>query len=113
MRKIYLFSFVGFWAVVLAVAMVELPPLWQRGFSSSQSAAQETGAMLQSEDRININTAVAAELVCLEGIGEAKAQAIITYREANGPFKSIEALTEVHGISEKTLANICGNICVS
>ena len=52
---------------------------------------------------ININTAAVSELITLDGIGESRAKAIIEYREANGGFKSVDELTKVSGIGEKTL----------
>ena len=42
------------------------------------------------EEKININTASVSELMTLSGIGESRAKAIISYREENGKFKSIE-----------------------
>ncbi|MCC6202574.1 MAG: ComEA family DNA-binding protein [Gammaproteobacteria bacterium] len=55
-------------------------------------------------DRVNINTANAEQLAAvIDGIGPAKAQAIIEYREKHGPFKSIEDLALVRGIGESTL----------
>lgn len=48
--------------------------------------------------QVNINTATAQELQTLNGIGPAKANAIIEYRNANGPFKSVEDLKNVRGI---------------
>ena len=55
---------------------------------------------------VNINTADMAALEALPGIGQAKAQAIIDYRTANGNFSSVEDLTQVKGIGEKLLAKI-------
>lgn len=53
---------------------------------------------------VNVNTASAEEISkALLGIGLAKAQAIVTYREANGAFKEVADLTKVKGIGEKTL----------
>jgi competence protein ComEA len=48
--------------------------------------------------RVNINTASADELDRLPGIGPAHAQAIIDYRQANGPFQKIEDIVNVRGI---------------
>ena len=47
---------------------------------------------------ININTATAADLETLPRIGPARAQDIVAYREANGPFERIEDIQEVSGI---------------
>ncbi|KPP98709.1 ComEA family DNA-binding protein [Marinobacter sp. HL-58] len=52
---------------------------------------------------ININTADIETLTSLNGIGEAKAEAIVNYRDANGPFQSSEELTKVKGIGELTV----------
>lgn len=61
---------------------------------------------------ININTATKEELMKLNGIGEAKAQAIITYRNNNNGFKNIEELVKVNGISEKIYLSIKDKITV-
>lgn len=58
-----------------------------------------------SADQVDINTADAATLAeALTGVGAAKAQAIVDYREQHGPFKSVDELAMVDGIGEKTLA---------
>jgi len=55
-------------------------------------------------DQVDINTADAATLAAvLDGVGDAKAEAIIAYREANGPFTSVDQLAEVKGIGLKTI----------
>lgn len=50
---------------------------------------------------ININAATVEQLTALNGIGEVKAAAIVEYRKAHGPFKSVEQLVEVKGIGLK------------
>lgn len=54
-------------------------------------------------ETININEADVATLANLNGIGEAKAEAIISYREQNGPFATVSDLGNVKGIGAKTL----------
>ncbi|WP_349666089.1 ComEA family DNA-binding protein [Marinobacter sp. ATCH36] len=53
---------------------------------------------------ININTANIETLANLDGIGQSKAEAIVAYRDANGPFQSSEDLANVKGIGERTVA---------
>lgn len=55
---------------------------------------------------VNINTAGIAELTTLNGIGEKKAQAIITYREEQGLFSTLEDLKNIPGIGDKTFENL-------
>ncbi len=56
---------------------------------------------------IDLNTASAEQLEkALQGIGPKKAADIVKYREANGPFKSLDDLTNVPGIKGKTLEKI-------
>ena len=55
-------------------------------------------------DKVNINTADAATIdAVLLNIGPSKAEAIVEYRKANGPFKSAEELAMVKGVGLKTI----------
>ncbi|KKW35762.1 hypothetical protein A2852_00500 [Candidatus Adlerbacteria bacterium RIFCSPHIGHO2_01_FULL_54_23] len=67
---------------------------------------------LYADQAVNINTADKAVLMTLTGIGEVKAQAIIDYRNANGPFSKIEDIMNVSGIGTATFNNIKDHITV-
>ena len=54
-------------------------------------------------DTININTASVEELTQLQKVGQKTAENIVAYRDANGPFKTVDDLTNVKGIGEKIL----------
>lgn len=60
----------------------------------------------QDEKKVSLNQATTGELETLPGIGPSKAAAIIKYREEVGTFKSIDELTNVSGIGEKTLEKL-------
>ncbi len=64
-----------------------------------ESISSETGL-------ININTANKEQLLTIPGIGEAKAKAIINYRETKGNFKTIEDIQNVDGIGSKLYEEI-------
>ena len=61
---------------------------------------------------VNINTADAAELAQLPGIGEVLAQRIVDYRHAHGDFTAVEQLTNVEGIGEGKLEAILEQITI-
>jgi len=62
--------------------------------------------------KVNINTAGADELVTVNGIGKVKAEAIVAYRTANGPFKTVDDLAKVKGLGGKNLEKIKNDITV-
>ena len=64
------------------------------------------------ERLVDINTASIAQLAELKGIGPAKAEAIVAYRDRSGPFKSVDDLQQVSGIGEKLLATLRPQITV-
>lgn len=66
----------------------------------------------QAPATININQADIVQLQQINGVGPKKAADIITYRESSGPFKSVDDLTKVSGIGDKTLAKIRDQLCV-
>lgn len=65
-----------------------------------------------SDGLLNINQASESDLMQLPGIGQVKAAAIVTYRNSNGPFSSIEEIKNVPGIKEAAFEKIKGMITV-
>lgn len=55
---------------------------------------------------VNLNTATAAQIATLPGVGPKAAQRIIEYRDKNGGFKKIEELMNVKGIGEKSFLKL-------
>jgi competence protein ComEA len=62
---------------------------------------------------LNLNTATKDELVALPGIGPAKAQAIVDYRNQHGPFRSVDEVRKVKGIGEKLFNQIRPELSVT
>lgn len=87
MRNIQRFTAV---ALAFALALVVAP-----AFAADASAGV-----------VNVNTASAAELERLPGVGETVALRIVEHREKNGAFKSVEDLMLVRGIGEKSFERI-------
>lgn len=64
-------------------------------------------------ETININTADKESLMtAIKGVGEKRAEAIISYREKHGPFKSIEGLADVRGVGPSIVESNKENISV-
>ena len=73
---------------------------------------QEPEEGRDEQGKVNLNTADSAALQTLNGIGEAKAEAILAYREEHGAFSSIEEIMNVPGIKESTFSIIKDKIAV-
>jgi competence protein ComEA len=70
------------------------------------AAALAADAQTSAKGVVNINTAGSEELQLLPRIGPALAERIISFREVNGPFKTVDELVAVKGIGEKSLENL-------
>lgn len=86
-------------------ALFLIAPIWQPGTPAayqpvSVSAAQEPNAPEETA-LIDLNTADAAALQTLPGIGPAKAEAILADRETNGPYTNLQDVARVSGISKE------------
>lgn len=80
--------------------------------SSSNNSCINNEGIIEKSNKININTASQEELTTLPGIGVAKAQKIIAYRQQNGSFSKIEDIMKISGIKEGLFNKISENITV-
>lgn len=75
------------------------------------ASATDTDIKMQQDTIVNINQADAETIAAsIKGVGMKKAEAIVAFREANGPFKTIEEIALVKGIGIKTIKNNEDNI---
>ena len=92
----------------------QTPDVGQTIPTSSSSAAPPQPSVRRSASsdgsRININTATFQELQTVRGIGPTMAQRIIEYRQTSGRFATVDDLTNVKGVGEKTLEKIRDSI---
>ena len=86
--------------IVIAV----LPTSGQTPVVTEEVANREEEA--DAGRKVNINTATESELEALPGIGKVTAQKIIAFREANGPFHSVDDLVQIDGISTRTAESL-------
>ena len=96
-------------SVVALIGLATVP----HGVHASQSKAPATSAAKPAvAAMVNINTASAAELETLPGIGAKTAGRILEYRQKNGPFKKVEELMNVRGVGEKSFLRLKNQISV-
>lgn len=97
MKKTYLSSLLFAVLASLSLSVNAVTP-------SAVPVDTQTSASMAVTARVNLNTADAQTLQKeLSGIGRAKAEAIVAYREANGAFASVDELLEVKGIGKALL----------
>jgi competence protein ComEA len=84
---------------MLAAALIAALCVAGPSATARQTAGPAAGQ--QQAPQLNVNTAKAADLEKLPGIGAATAARIIEYRDQHGPFKKVEDLMNVRGIGEK------------
>ena len=82
------------------------------GAGGAAAGAGASAAAGEAGGKVNINTASAAQLDTLPGVGASTAEKIVADREANGPFKTVEDLKRVSGIGDKKFAALADAICV-
>lgn len=80
--------------------------------TTSETEEARSASAISSDGKVNINMATAEELMTLPGIGESKANDIISYREANGTFSKIEDIMNIPGIKDGVFRKISGSITV-
>ncbi len=90
----------------------EMIPPGQNSGNAAAGGSLSDSSQSGEEAKVNLNTADADALMTLSGIGEAKAEAILAYREEHGGFSSIEEIMNVSGIKESTFSKIKDKISV-
>ena len=97
-------------SLVAAAALVAAVP---HVAAAQQKSGGRSPAKAAPAAVVNINTASAADLELLPGIGAKTAERIVDYRQKNGPFKRIEELMNVRGVGEKNFLKLKGQITVA
>lgn len=83
-----------------------------RGPAAAAPSGGTSAGTASTSTKVNLNTASGTELETLPGVGPATAQKIITWREQNGRFRTVEQLKDVQGIGPKTYADIAPRVVV-
>ena len=94
-------------ALLVALACNASPVAAQQAPRAAKAAAPASTTVL------NLNSATAAQIATLPGIGQKTAELVVQYRQKNGPFKKIEEIMNVRGIGEKSFLRIKDRLSVS
>lgn len=87
---------------ILLYQLFDMPPV----YPTKEVPAFQTESTSTQPLQLNLNTASVDELTAIDGIGDTKATAIVSYREENGPFLRVDDLIYVNGIGEATLEHV-------
>jgi competence protein ComEA len=102
---------IGRMATTLGAATVAAALLFGASPLYAATGAAPAAAGAESAGKVDVNTASAAELASLPGIGASKAAAIIAEREKK-PFASVDDLERVRGIGARTVDDLRGKVSV-
>ena len=102
-----------FTLMAVAATLLANPGLLIAADESGDAGAAKAGEAIVDELKVNINADDAETLAAgLKGIGQRKAEAIVRYREANGPFQEAGELVEVKGIGTRLVEDNASLISV-
>lgn len=90
---------------------IYVPTVEETAGNGTEFGESEIAGSMQT-DKVNINTAGKEELMTLTGIGEAKAESIIRFRQEQGGFSKIEDLMKIEGIKEGVFNKIKDDITI-
>jgi competence protein ComEA len=93
--------------LVAALAFIASP------LEAQRPAKPAVAATAVSTGPVNLNSASAAQIALLPGIGPKTADLVVQYRQKNGPFKKIEEIMNVRGIGEKSFLKIKDRLTVT
>src|SRR5262245_288160 len=97
----------------LVTALVLVFALALAGAAPAAAAPAAPKAAASDARPVDINTADAAALETVPGIGKSLSQRIIAFREKNGPFQSVDDLLKVQGVGEKSIQKLRPYLTVS
>jgi competence protein ComEA len=98
-------------AIMAVLALCLASPLMAQ--TAKTAAKPSKAAAAASTEIINLNTATAAQIATLPGIGLKTADLIVQYRQKNGPFKKIEEVMNVRGVGEKSFLKLKSRLAVT